>query len=207
MSHIPHTICRHGTYYYNRRVPEHAVDIYGSFIKYGLSSDPVMATTYAKRLSEVLETSCKSKHSVSFINIPAIMDSFIPRFFSLSEVAVEYIALKNIQPEPTLVAVRTWVRLVGDKDVAEYCRNDAKAFIRYLESSGNKAVTIRRRLTSLTAIFNYAYAELDLNKRNPFSRMIIKGEGSESLNGVCSPRVNSSKDTTRHLGQIVRSNY
>ena len=41
MSHIPYTICRHGTYYYNRRVPKHAVDLYGSFIRYGLSSDPV----------------------------------------------------------------------------------------------------------------------------------------------------------------------
>ena len=61
MSHIPYTICRHGTYYYNRRVPKHAVDLYGYFIRYGLSSDPVVATTYAKRLSEVLETSWQSK--------------------------------------------------------------------------------------------------------------------------------------------------
>ena len=181
MSHIPYTICRHGTYYYNRRVPKHAVDLYGSFIRYGLSSDPVVATTYAKRLSEVLETSWQSKHSVSFINIPAVLGSFIPRFFALSEVAAEYIALKNIQPEPTLVAVRTLIGLVGDKDVAEYCRDDAKAFVRYLESSSNKTGTIRRRLASLTAIFNYAYAELDLDKRNPFSRMIIRGEGDDRL--------------------------
>ena len=73
------------------------------------------------------------------------------------------------------------IELVGDRDVAEYYREDAKAFIRYLENSSNKTATIRRRLASLTAIFNYAYAELDLDKKNPFSRMIIKGEGNDSL--------------------------
>ena len=33
MSHIPYTICRSGTYYYNRRVPIHAVNSYGHFIR------------------------------------------------------------------------------------------------------------------------------------------------------------------------------
>tara|TARA_E500000075_G_scaffold61737_1_gene55548 strand:- start:1150 stop:1938 length:789 start_codon:yes stop_codon:yes gene_type:complete len=33
---------------------------------------------------------------------------------------------------------------------------------------------------SLSAILNYAYAELDLDKRNPFSRLFIKGEGEDS---------------------------
>ena len=97
---------------------------------------------------------------MSFINISAVLDSFIPRFFSLSEIAAEYIALKNIQPEPTLVTVRTLIGLVGDNDVAEYCRDHAKAFVRYLESSGNKTGTIRRRLASLTAILNYAAVTL-----------------------------------------------
>ena len=39
-------------------------------------------------------------------------------------------------------------------------RDDAKAFVRYLESSGNKTGTIRRRLASLTAILNYAAVTL-----------------------------------------------
>ena len=33
VSHIPYTICRSGTYYYNRRVPIHAVNSYGHFIR------------------------------------------------------------------------------------------------------------------------------------------------------------------------------
>ena len=37
MSHIPYTICRSGTYYYNRRVPKHAVKAYGYFVRHALS--------------------------------------------------------------------------------------------------------------------------------------------------------------------------
>ena len=59
-------------------------------------------------------------------------------------------------------------------------REDAKLFLRHLEMSGNKTATIRKRINSISAILNYAYAELDLDKRNPFSRLFIKGEGEDS---------------------------
>ena len=57
MSHIPYTVCRSGTYYYNRRVPKHAVSAYGSFIRQRLSHCPEEAAEYAKRLGYVLEAS------------------------------------------------------------------------------------------------------------------------------------------------------
>ena len=55
---------------------------------------------------------------------------------------------------------------------------------------------------SLSAIFNYAYAELDLNKRNPFSRMVIKGEGDDSFKrGVFSDdQVKQAYDTALSSG-------
>ena len=40
MPHIPYTICRSGCYYYNRRVPKHAVKAYGNFIRVALSRCP-----------------------------------------------------------------------------------------------------------------------------------------------------------------------
>ena len=55
MSHIQYTLCRSGRYYYNRRVPKHAVQAYGSFIRLALCKDPIEAEAYAKRLSDVLE--------------------------------------------------------------------------------------------------------------------------------------------------------
>ena len=32
----------------------------------------------------------------------------------------------------------------------------------------------------MSAILNYAYAELDLDKRNPFTRLIIRNEGQDA---------------------------
>ena len=56
MSHIRYT-SRSGTYYYNRRVPLHAVAAYGTHIRQALSSCPVQAEAYATRLTNVLEKS------------------------------------------------------------------------------------------------------------------------------------------------------
>ena len=49
----------------------------------------------------------------------------------------------------------------------------------HLEIKGNKTATIRRRINSLSAIMNYAYSELDLDKRNPFTRLFIRNEGHD----------------------------
>jgi len=60
-----------------------------------------------------------------------------------------------------------------------YTREDAKLFVHRLHFKGNKTATIRRRINSLSAILNYSYAELDLDKRNPFTRLIIRNEGRD----------------------------
>ena len=65
MSHIPYTISRSGCYYYNRRVPKHAVKAYGNFIRIALSKCPQESEEYAKRLSYVLEGSWRDKHACS----------------------------------------------------------------------------------------------------------------------------------------------
>ena len=61
-----------------------------------------------------------------------------------------------------------------------YNRDDAKLFVDVLLKHGNKTATIRRRINCISAIMNYAYAELDVDKRNPFSRLFIKGEGQDA---------------------------
>ena len=181
MSHIPYTICRSGTYYYNRRVPKHAVKAYGLFIRQALSKCPEEAEAYAKRLGDVLEGSWRrTTERVQPVDIPSVLASFKPRSFVLSEIAQEYLTLRDIDQKPPTVALSGFISLAGDRDVSEYTREDAKLFVRHLEMRGNKTATIRRRINSLSAILNYAYAELDLDKRNPFSRLIIKAEGEDS---------------------------
>ena len=75
------------------------------------------------------------------------------------------------------MALNIFISLAGDIDVGEYSREDAKLFVRHLTLRGNKTATVRRRINSLSAILNYTYAELDLDKRNPFTRLIIRNEG------------------------------
>ena len=79
MSHIPYTICRSGTYYYNRRVPKHAVKAYGLFIRQALSKCPEEAEAYAKRLGDVLEGSwSRTTERVQAVDIPSVLASFKP---------------------------------------------------------------------------------------------------------------------------------
>ncbi len=78
------------------------------------------------------------------------------------------------------MAVDPFISLAGYRDVSQYTRENAKLFVRHLEMKGNKTATIRRRINSLSAILNYAYEKLDLDKRNPFLRLFIKGEREDS---------------------------
>ena len=179
MSHIQYTICRSGTYYYNRRVPKHAVNSYGPFIRQALSKDPLEAEALAKRLSGVLKGAWSAAKDATPVNISTIIESFQPRRVALSEIAAEYLALKQIEQTPPRVALSTFISLAGDRDVSEYTRQDAKLFVHHLQMKGNKTATIRRRINSLSAIINYAYSELDLDKRNPFTRLFIQNEGAD----------------------------
>ena len=180
MSHIQYTICRSGTYYYNRRVPSHAVKAYGSFIRQALSKCPDEAAEYAKRLGYVLEVSWSNTTRIEPVDVATIIESFQPKSVLLSEMAEEYLALREIDQVPPCSALATFISLAGNRDVGTYTREDAKLFVHHLYLRGNKTATIRRRINSLSAILNYAYAELDLDKRNPFTRLIIRHEGQDA---------------------------
>jgi len=181
VAHIQYTICRSGTYYYNRRVPRQAVGIYGQFIRLALSKDENEAESYSKRLNTVLEGSWSGTKHITAVDFVSVLESFKPRSAVLSEMAEEYLSLREIDLKPPRIALDTFVSLAGDRDVSEYTREDAKLFVRHLTTKGNKTATIRRRINSLSAILNYAYSELDVEKRNPFTRMIIRGEGDDTL--------------------------
>jgi integrase len=93
--------------------------------------------------------------------------------------ADEYLSLRTIDAAPPKLALETFISLAGDRDVVSYTRDDAKLFVDVLFTQGNRTATIRRRINCISAIINYAYAELDVDKRNPFSRLLIKGEGQD----------------------------
>jgi integrase len=78
------------------------------------------------------------------------------------------------------IAQRRMFEAAGNKDVKLYDRDDARALIRYLEGNGAKSLTIRRRIGTIRAIFEHAYIEQEIEKRNPFSRLTIPGEGQDT---------------------------
>mgnify|MGYP006124649421 FL=1 len=97
----------------------------------------------------------------------------------------EYLTLRQIDLPPPRVALTTFISIAGDRLVSEYTWEDAMLFVDYLAIKGNKTATIRRRTNSLSAIMNYAYFGLDLDKRNPFNRLFIRNEGNDiSMRGT-----------------------
>ena len=133
MSHIPYTICRSGTYYYNRRVPKHAVSAYGSFIRQSLSQCPEEAAEYAKRLGYVLEASWKSRAGVTAVDVATIIDSFKPKASLLSELAEEYLSLREIDQTPPRVALNKWLKKDFDGLTAHCLRHTFRDRLRAVE--------------------------------------------------------------------------
>jgi len=96
----------------------------------------------------------------------------------LLEIATEYAQLKCVEPKPVMIAMAKLIQICGDKDIQDYDRKDARAFV---DQYGKvKTTTIRRRLNSINAVFNWAAYELDLEQRNPFARLIIREEGRDA---------------------------
>jgi integrase len=156
------------------------VEAYGSFIRQVLSRCPDEAAEYAKRLGYVLEASWSNTTRIQLVDVATIIESFKPKSVLLSEMAEEYLALREIDQAPPRSALSTFISVAGDRDVVSYTREDAKLFVHHLQLQGNKTATIRRRINCISTILNYAYAELDVDKRNPFSRLFIKGEGQDA---------------------------
>ena len=156
------------------------MEAYGLFIRQALSKCPDEAAEYAKRLGYVLEASWSDTTKIQAVDVATIIESFKPKSVLLSEMAEEYLALREIDQGPPRSALSTFISLAGDRDVGTYSREDAKLFVHHLQLQGNKTATIRRRINCISAILNYAYAELDVDKRNPFSRLFIRGEGQDA---------------------------
>ena len=149
-------------------------------MRQALSQCPNEAAKYAKCLGYVLEALWSNTTRIQPVGVTTIIESFKPKSVLLSETTEEYLALREIDQAPPGSALSTFISLTGDRDVGTYTREDAKLFVHHLQLKGNKTATIRGRINSLSAILNYAFAELDLDKRNPFTRLIIWNEGQDA---------------------------
>lgn len=169
---IPHTVIRGRTYYFQMRVPKQHQPVYGQFIRARLSESEEQARTLATHLSHLLKQSWQSNTKVK-VSIDQAIRSVRPAKVIFSAIAEEYINTRQVDHKSSMVAIRALLTVAGDRAVESYKRDDARALLAYLQSIGNKTATIRRRFTTINAILNFAYQELEIDKRNPFSKMTI----------------------------------
>ena len=186
---IKHTIVRNGSVYYNLRIPPEAFATYNGakMIRFKLGDLDTSKRHYIdhRELEEVVgrltpllfnsfRTGCR-------LDYKAAAKSFKPRSRLLSDMADEYLQIRDIDPKSTRIALKALVSIAGNRDVADYTREDTRQFLHsYTAARGGaqvKTSTLRKRISSLATVFSYSYAELDIDKRNPFSRVIIPREG------------------------------
>jgi integrase len=117
---VPHLLERTGTFYYNRRVPKHAVDAYGATVRIKLSHDREEASELAKALSAKLDQAWSSGSLKRVVDVKALLEAVRPRPVLLTDWVAEYIELKGIDPTPPKVAVDTLVSIVGHKEALAF---------------------------------------------------------------------------------------
>lgn len=167
-----HTIRRKGKLYYNRRVPRHAVALYGPQIRLRIDSHE-----QAELLTQRLDVVWSNPRQVSRINPEGLLtiDATPP---TLSEATREYLTFRCGQQRHVWLAVNTVISLSGDVGIQHYSRRDGRAFVQS-QLQSTRTGTVRRRLNSLCAIFNHAFREHEVDRRNPFSGLLIPKEGKD----------------------------
>jgi integrase len=178
-SSIPHTVVRGRTYYFQMRVPKQHQQLYGQSIRARLSECEGEARTLATHLSHLLKQSFRSNTQVK-VCIDQALRSVRPAKVTFAAIAEEYVTTRQVDHKSSMVAIRALLTVAGDREVESYKRDDARALLAYLQSVGNKTATIRRRFNTISAILNFAYQELEIDRRNPFAKMTIVGEGLDA---------------------------
>ncbi|TCM84587.1 tyrosine-type recombinase/integrase [Rhodovulum steppense] len=176
---IRHTTLVRGTYHYNRRVPDHAVEGFGSrYVRLPLSRDTEQAAMLAEGLSSALD-GIWSSPSVRPVDVNKLLERVKPHTWDLASCLDEYLRLHSINEKPSRLAVDALIRVAGNKAIDTYTRRDARDLVSELRKHGNKTATVRRRIQSLHAIIEFGMVELEVDKRNPFSRLKIPQEGQD----------------------------
>lgn len=172
-SHTKNTIIRHGSIYVNRRVPAGMHHSWGSQVRVKVPNYQVAAAVNNK-LDRAFENTATQK-----IDLISFIQNFAPKSTLLSEMTLEYLDQRHLVSKDSLRrSMELLLSICGDLHVAAYEREDARQFIKILQQRGLKTGTIRRYVNSINAIFNYSFVELDIQKRSPFERLKIKGEGN-----------------------------
>jgi integrase len=173
---LRHTTLISGQLYYNRRVPSHATAVFGPQVRIRIK-DHAEADRLTRRLNDIW---AEDEVSVA-VDLQTLLAATTTKQGCLTDIAAEYVSVRDIQDNPTISTALLLAQLSGDMAIESYGRQDARNFVQTLHQRGMRTTSIRRRLNCLSAVFNYAYAEYEIDGRNPFSRVLIPKEGSDRV--------------------------
>ena len=89
----PHVLERNGCFYFNRRVPKHAVQAFGSMIRLKLSNDPEESIKMALGFGKKLDALWSQPDCTRSVDLRALLEASRPRPQTLSAWAEEYVSL------------------------------------------------------------------------------------------------------------------
>jgi integrase len=95
-------------------------------------------------------------------------------------------------------AIGIVVEAVGDLPLPDYTRDNARA-VRESLGPGHSTATVRRRLDSISAVFNLGRREFDVTCLNPFEKLAIAREGLDKVK-----RVPFTAEEARRIEQACR---
>jgi len=72
------------------------------------------------------------------------------------------------------------IKLMGDKAIADFTRDDARRYVALSLEGGAKTTTVRRHLNVYVAMWGVYKRERDQSIFNPFEKLAIAGEGEDS---------------------------
>jgi integrase len=171
-----HTTTINGHLYYNRRVPRHATAAFGPQVRLRIN-DLAEADRLTRRLNDIWA----EDHIEVSLDLQALLAATTTKQATLTTTAKEYVEVRGIQENPTISSALLLAQLSGDMSIDNYGRQDARNLVQTLHQRGMRTTSIRRRLNCLSAVFNYAYAEYEIDGRNPFTRVLIAKEGADRV--------------------------
>ena len=181
---------KRGVFYYSRRVPK---DLWGLFrrqrVVFSLRTKArAKALKIASRVSLKLEDQWQGlrwQHCDQvlerFTSVPLAVPAQPPVYSSgpsLTTAAETYLAGKGSHRPKTFRqavdrAVSNMIGLAGDLPIGSYTRSQVNSLRDKLQSSGHATASIRRQLSTLSALVNYVSKELGLDPNPAFSGVII----------------------------------
>ena len=180
---------KRGIFYFGRRVPKDVQRFYGSpKVVLSLRTKSVRkAERQAQRIAAKLEEQWDLLRLVHLegrvgnnrVEVPASQSPLVVNTTPpLTKAAEIYLAGKGSHRPKTFHqaidrAVRNMVEVGGDLPISSYTRSQVNSLRDKLQSSGLATASIRRQLSTLSALVNYVSKELGLEPNPAFSGVII----------------------------------